>query len=93
MYVLLDFDLVKPIFGKVIELMTFEQTVLVCVQEYYGHIFHAHYNSYELNTHGSLIAVNAHALADHRPLLARSSFVSKSLYITLPYIALCFHKK
>lgn len=87
-YVLLHHDLMRPVFGKVIDIVVVEQTVVLCVHEYYGHIFNAHYNSYEINTHGAFMAVNVHALTDHRPLHARPSFVpsDKSLYITLPYI-------
>ena len=55
-YVLLHYDLVKPVFGKLIDIVAVEQTVVLCVQEYYGHVFHAHYNTYEINTHGVIFS-------------------------------------
>lgn len=87
-YVLLNYNLMRPVFGKVIDIVTIEQTVVLCVLKYYGHTFHAHYNCYEIGNCGAIVAVSAHVLADHRPLHARTTFVSsdKSLYIVLPYI-------
>lgn len=87
-FVLLHYDLVRPVFGKVLDVVTVEQSIMLCVQEYYGYTFHGHYNAYEIKATGTVMAVSLHALTDHRPLHARTTFVStdKSLYISLPYL-------
>lgn len=87
-YVLLEYDLVRPTFGKISDIATFDNTVVLCVQKYYGNVYHAHYCSYEICTLGVLIAVSMDILADHRPLHAKTTFLSsdKARYITLPYM-------
>ena len=86
-YVLLTYDVIHPRFGKVFDLVKYEETVLLCVQEYYGSLFSAQYNSFILASHGCVSVVPLHTLNDHRPLRARESFdpSDQSLYITLPY--------
>lgn len=88
MFVILHYDLVRPVFGKVMDLAMIGQTIILCVQEYYGHLFHNHYNAYEIKAAGTVVAINLHELTDHRPLHAQQTFISadKSLYITLPYL-------
>lgn len=87
-FIILDYDLYKPVFGKVIDLAVIQSTVLLCVIEYYGNYFNSHFNSFEISHHGVLKAVNIETLHDHRPVYARQSFVNTdhSLYISLPYI-------
>lgn len=74
-YVLLNYNLMKPVFGKVIDIVTVEQTVVLCVLKYYGCIPCSQY-CYEIGNCCAIVAVSAHVLADHRPLHARSTFVS-----------------
>ena len=87
-YVLLEYDLVRPTFGKVCDIVCVERTVVLCVQKYYGHIFNTHYNSFEITTHGGIFAVSVDVLNDHRPLRTRQTFVSsdKSIFVSLPYV-------
>ena len=87
-YVLFQYDDVRPLFGKIIDIVCIEETVVLCVQEYYGRIFNSHYNCFSITHHGVLRAVHIGTLHDHWPLQARKSFVvtDKSLYIMLPYI-------
>ena len=86
-YVLLQYDDVRPLFGKIIDIVCIEETVVLCVQEYYGRIFNSHYNCFSITHYGVFRAVHIGTLQDHRPLQARKSFVvtDKSLYIMLPY--------
>ena len=81
-FVLLHYDVVRSVFGKVLDIATVEQTIILCVQECYGHIFHDHYNAYEIKATGTVVAVNLRVLTDHRPLRARATFIStdKSSY-------------
>ena len=86
-YVLLQYDDVRPLFGKIIDIVCIEETVVLCVQEYYGRIFNSHYNCFSITHYGVFRAVHIGTLQDHQPLQARKSFVvtDKSLYIMLPY--------
>ena len=84
-FIVLHYDLFKPVFGKVIDLAVIQSTVLLCVIEYYGNFFNS-----LISIHLRLVsmAVNIETLHDHRPVYARHSFVNtdNSLYISLPYI-------
>lgn len=86
-YILLKYDDITPVFGKIVDIVCFNDTVVLCVQEYYGHTFNTHYNCFSISHHGILKAVHLDNLSDHRPLHARRNFVrsDKSLYIMLPY--------
>ncbi len=87
-YVLTEFDIVVPVFGKIIDIVTVDSTVVLCVQKYYGHTFHTHYNSYEISTRGGVVAVSVCSLADHRPLRTKTTFISSddSFYNVTIYI-------
>ena len=75
-----------PVFGKVFDVIVIlNRRIVLCVQQYYGHVFNAHYNSFEITTRGIVSAVFVDQLDDHRPLHSTSTFVSSDLYITLPY--------
>ena len=86
-FILLSFDIVRPQFGKIFDIITCNEIVLLCVQVFYGSMFCAHYNSYVIKSNGNVSVVPVHALVDHRPLRARESFVAsdRTLYLSLPY--------
>ena len=85
-FVLLEKDDMTPVFGKVFDVIVIlNRRIVLCVQQYYGHVFNAHYNSFEITTRGIVSAVFVDQLDDHRPLHSTSTFVSSDLYITLPY--------
>ena len=80
----------NPKFGKIFDLITFENNsrLVLCVVEYYGHVFMSHYNSYLIKSKGTITAVDVFALSDHRPLLAYHNFNASdhsNLHIILPY--------
>ena len=87
LYVLVKYDTMHPVFGKIIDLVTIEDTLIICMVEYRGDIFCSHYNAFIIKSKGVVSAFNVHCLADHRPFYARTSFSSsdEALYITLPY--------
>ena len=62
-------------------------SVVLCVSEYSGSCFCAHYNSFVIKPKASKIAIEISSLFDHRPLHARHCFdkLDKDLYISLPY--------
>ena len=86
-YIMIQHDDVRPVFGKIVDIVCLEDTVVLCVHEYYGHIFNSHYNCFSITHRGALKAVHLDSLQDYRPLHARRSFVvtDKLLYIMLPY--------
>ena len=86
LYVLLEFDIMNPIFGKIIELVTITDTLIICVLHYYGELFCPHYNTFIIHSKGVISAIDVYSLADHRPFYAHfsSSSSDESLYI-LPY--------
>ena len=43
-YILLQYDDIRPVFGKIVDIVCYNDTVLLCVQEYYGHYINSHYN-------------------------------------------------
>lgn len=38
-YVLIQYDDFRPMFGKIVDIACVNETVVLCVREYYGHIF------------------------------------------------------
>lgn len=87
LYILLKYDTMHPVFGKIIDLVIFNDNLIICIAEYYGDIFCSHYNAFTIKTKGVVSAFDVHSLADHRPFYARQNFCpsDQSLYITLPY--------
>ena len=86
LYILVKYDIMTPVFGKIIDLVTIDNILIICVLEYYGHFFSSHYNAFAIKTKGVVSAIYVSSLADHRPFHARFNFSSeKNLYITLPY--------
>ena len=86
LYILVKYDIITPVFGKIIDLVTVDNTLIICVLEYYGHFFSSHYNAFAIRTKGVVSAIYVYSIADHRPFHARFNFSpEKHLYITLPY--------
>lgn len=87
-YILLQHDLYNPLFGKVIDIVTYDSVVIICFENYHSTVFYSHYNSFVIVGQGTFSALDVSKLFDHRPLYSRYSFSpsDKSLYISLPYI-------
>ena len=64
----------EPKFGKVFDIIVFEECVLLCVHEYIGSYFCAHYNGFVIKQTAYQLAIDINSLVDHRPLHARHSF-------------------
>ena len=86
-FVMLKNDTMTPLFGKVFDIVIVCEKILLCVQQYHGSLFQAHYNSFEISTRGTTSAVFVDQLDGYRPLHSTRTFVTSdtSLYITLPY--------
>ena len=63
---------------KSFDIVCIDETVLLCVQEYYGHLFSCHYNCFSIIHHGIIRAVHVGAIKDHRTLRARKYIPSFS---------------
>ena len=74
LYVLLKYDTMHPVFGKITDLVIINHTLIVCVIEYYGHTFSSHYNAFMIKSRGVVSAVNVHFLADHRSFPCKIHF-------------------
>ena len=87
LYVLLTYDIMHPVFGKIIDLVTVNNILIICVLEYFGEVYCSHINAYVIKSKGVISAIDVYSLTDHRPFYARHTFSSSdlSLYVTLPY--------
>ena len=75
-----------PVFGKIINLVTVDNTLIICVIEYDGHFFSSHYNAFAIRTKGVVSAIYVYFLVDHYPLHVRFNFSPvKNLHITYYY--------
>ena len=85
-FLLIKYDVDSPVFGKVIDNLSFNSTVVLYVQEYSGELFFSYYNAFLIKSHGEFHAVNMETLKDHRPIAVRTSFASSTdLYAVMPY--------
>ena len=58
LYILIKYDSMHPVFGKIIDLVTIETTLIICVVEYYGDVFSPHYNAFIIKSRGVVSAIN-----------------------------------
>ena len=86
-FVMTLFDIERPLFGGVVDLLRLESTIIIHVQKYIGDIFVLHSNSFLIRPTGELSAIDISTLQDHRPVTVKSSFLAtdKGLYAFLPY--------
>ena len=86
-FVCIEYDFFEPKFGKVFDIIVFEECVLLCVHEYIGSCFCAHYNGFVIKQTACQLAIDINSLVDHRPLHARHSFDKNDIdyYVCLPY--------
>ena len=87
MFVMLEYSTDTPIFGFVVDILCFEETVVLYVQKYFGELFNSHYNAFVVKSHGEFIVVNLLSLRDYRPITVKHNFVPSDhqLYAVLPY--------
>lgn len=88
LYILIKFNTVNPVFGKIVDLVTLNQdTLFISVLEYVGKAFCPHYKAFLIKSKSVISAHDVNSLTDHRPFYARSLFSSTNneYYISLPY--------
>ena len=86
-FLLTKYDVVMPLFGKVIDILCYLSTIVLYVQEYVGVSFNCHYNAYLIQSHGHFKALNFDTIIDYRPISVHSSFDTScaDLYALMPY--------
>ena len=86
-FVMLKYDNMNPLFGKIIDVVTIGSTVILCVQEYYGEVFVSHFNAFVINTRGVISVVCVDSLADHRTFFVKKNIIpsDNTQYVTMPY--------
>ena len=87
LFVLIEYDSMDPIFGKITDIATVEDSVVISVIHYFAQSFFPHFNAFIVQSKGHVSAVDINCLADHRPFYSHFNFSSDDhqLYITLPY--------
>ena len=63
-FVLLKYDLYEPVFGKIIDLVMHEDTLLICIEEYHSSFFCSQYNSFAIFGTGVFCALDVNSLVD-----------------------------
>lgn len=89
-FVLLKYDDMSPSFGKVREVLTFDdctaKTVILSVQTYASDYYDSHYDSFVVRPTGKIMYTSFTALDHHQTLSVRNSYDASDnkLYISLP---------
>ena len=57
-YLRVSCDIILPVLGKIIDLVTIDNTLIICVLECFGHFFNSHYvyNAFGIRTKGVVSA-------------------------------------
>ena len=86
-FLITTFDIERPLFGQVIDILCLESTIVVYMQMYVGEFFNSHYNAFLIRPNNEFSVLNVWTLQDHRPVIVKSSFVpeDRELYAILPY--------
>ena len=76
-FIVATFDIERPLFGQIVDILCFDSTILVDVQIY----------AFLLHSKGEISVLNVCKLQDHRPVVVKSSFAhdDRGLYAFLPY--------
>ena len=65
----MKYDVESPVLGKIMDILSFDSTILLYVQDYVGELFCSHFNAFVMKTIGQFQVLNMFALEDHHPLL------------------------
>lgn len=86
-FIMLKFDIDRPTFCKVVDILCFESTLLIYGQMYVGEVFNSHYNAFCIKSNGEFTVFDLLTLHDYRHISVKLSFVpyDKELYAMLPY--------
>ena len=86
-YLLLRYDPMSPEFGKVLDIVVVNDTVIFSLQVFSSEFFDTHFHAYVIKCTSAHVAMPLDVLPHYHPLYAKHTFVStdKKLYITLPF--------
>lgn len=88
LFVLIKFDPISPVFGKVMDVIVVDNTVILSLQKHKRLFFDSHYNAFVVRSTRELVAIEQHSLEWHNVIHPRSTFVTSDIqcYVTLPYL-------
>ena len=77
----------SPEFGKVLDIVVVNDTVIFSLQVFSSKFFDTHFHAYVIKCTSAHVAMPLDVLPHYHPLYAKHTFVStdKKLYITLPF--------
>ncbi len=87
-FVLIEYDLIEPVFGKVVDLLEINGTIMLSLEKHKSLFFDVHFNSFVVKSLGEHIAVEQHTLTFYNVIHASTTFITTDTqcYLTLPYI-------
>ena len=87
-FVLLKYAFMDPIFGKIIDIVKFNDAVIFSLQVHTSYFFKPHYHCFVHKSSSDLVALSLDALSYRNPLFCKHSFLSgdKNMYISLPFL-------
>ena len=81
LYILVKYDIVTTVVGKMIDLVTVDNALVICVQECYCYFFSSYYNAFAIRTKSFVSAIYVYSIADHCPFHTRFNFYQRKIYI------------
>ena len=86
-FILLKYDDMSPEFGKIIDILYLNDTVIFSLKVFISVVFVSHYNCHMIRATPSLVALSLDMLSFSRPLYSQHTFLAadKELYIVLPF--------
>ena len=86
-FLLLHYDSLSPEFGKIVDILVINDTVIFSLNLCMSECFVSHYNCFLIQSTSSNVALPLDKIFYSRPLYAKHSFVAsdKHLYLALPF--------
>ena len=87
-FVLLTYDLIDPVFGKVGDLLVVNDTIILLLTKHKSIFFDVHCNAFKVQPLSTHVAIEQHTLDFFNVLHHQQTFIlsDTSIYLTLPYI-------
>ena len=75
-FVRLEYDVMSPVFGEIINLITVENVLILCVLQLSSQLYVPHFNAFIVKNRGNQSAIDIYSLPDHRPFYANLNYQS-----------------
>ena len=86
-YVIIKYDPIDPVFGKIVDILLIDETIILSLEKFVSQYFYPHYNAFVVRSCGELLALPQHRLEYHKVLYGRTSFrYDLKCYVTLPHL-------